>query len=95
MYSISDVYSLINCLHGLQPKPEDVIIIDSITAPYLSFVGSSNNEGKSLKILSLLKMSYLNFIYRFILHKSYFFSSSKFDQKKCYNNNHQFGSETW
>ncbi|XP_050535340.1 DNA repair protein RAD51 homolog 4-like [Daktulosphaira vitifoliae] len=45
IYSISDVYNLFNCLHNLKPNPEDIIIIDSITVPYLSFVGSSKNEG--------------------------------------------------
>lgn len=46
VYSILDIYSLITCLHNIKEKSEPIIIIDSLSAMYLSFVGFYKNDGK-------------------------------------------------
>lgn len=62
MYSVIDIYNLITCLHGLKQKLDPIIIIDSLPALYLSFIGIYKNDGK-LKIFKLIPISYLFFIF--------------------------------
>lgn len=45
VYSILNIYNLITCLHSLKEKSESTIIIDSLPAPYLSFIGLNENDG--------------------------------------------------
>lgn len=49
MYSVLDIYSLMTCLHSLKEKMESFIIIDSLSALFLSFVGFHKNNGKLIK----------------------------------------------
>ncbi|XP_060850454.1 DNA repair protein RAD51 homolog 4 [Rhopalosiphum padi] len=53
VYSVLNIYNLITCLHGLKEKFEPIIIIDSLPALYLSFIGFDKNEG----------LCYINHIY--------------------------------
>lgn len=45
VYIISDIYTLITCLNSLSEKSERIIIIDSLPALYLSFIGFYKNDG--------------------------------------------------
>ncbi|XP_060875683.1 DNA repair protein RAD51 homolog 4 isoform X1 [Metopolophium dirhodum] len=45
VYSVIDIYNLITCLHGLKEKLDPIIIIDSLPALYLSFIGFYKNDG--------------------------------------------------
>ncbi|XP_025417917.1 DNA repair protein RAD51 homolog 4 [Sipha flava] len=45
VYSVSDIYCCITCLHSLKNKTEPIIFIDSLPAIYLSFVGFLKNDG--------------------------------------------------
>ncbi|XP_025194832.1 DNA repair protein RAD51 homolog 4 [Melanaphis sacchari] len=57
VYSILNIYNLITCLHCLKEKSEPIIIIDSLPALYLSFIGFDKNDGLSYinHICSVLK----------------------------------------
>lgn len=45
VYTVLDIYNLITCLHGMKKKLEPIIIIDSLPALYLSFIGFYKNDG--------------------------------------------------
>lgn len=85
VHTVLDIYSLMACLHSIKEKSEPIIIIDSILALYLSFIGFNKNDGNIiiLHILHILCILFIPFLYRFMLYESYLFNSKVLMQKKC------------